>query len=71
MSGRCKAHLYSRTMQAGSRGVCVRCGAEQPLRGIVSGPGPRVQVLESTSEGANPHLKVRPRMVREFYDDGA
>src|SRR4051812_26407122 len=36
MSGRCRSHLYSRAMQHGSRGVCVRCGGHEPVRGIVT-----------------------------------
>lgn len=51
MSGRCRSHLYSRPMQAGARGRCVRCGAAEPVRGIVTD---KHIVGDSGSRGALP-----------------
>jgi hypothetical protein len=70
MSGRCRSHLYSRAMQAGARGACVRCGAEEPLRGIISDPEPyrSRKRFGRPSASRSPRSRRRPQVVGPVED---
>jgi hypothetical protein len=73
MSGRCRDHLYSRAMQHGSRGVCVRCGGHEPVRGIITDRGldlPPSRPSRALSAHSIEDAFHVPAMASELYPDG-
>lgn len=57
-------------MQAGARGACVRCGEAEPVRGIVSGPEPRVATPEATMAGFRNEVRFVEHRVEDAFDPG-